>query len=240
MLYELRLYHLNEGREDDAARRLSLMPELFRAHGIPDPLAHWIAISGHDLPLYAWMLRWPDSAARAAAFASFYGDGRWMEVRDATNAGREMIRHYSIAFLAETPAHEAACAALVGEPEETAGRLHELRILRVSPGRQGHAMQALIDTDMPALARAGARTLGVFDVLSGFAGPSLIQFLSWPDAARREAGMAQVGRDPDVVAARAREVEDRGNPYIRIETIWQLRPTSFGVPARGFDGPARS
>lgn len=238
MLYELRMYHLNEGRAPDAARRLSLMPPLFRAHGIPDPLAHWIASAGQDLPLYTWMLRWPDSAARAAAFASFYGDDRWMDVRDETNAGREMIRHFNIAFLAETPAHASARESLVAEPDESATRLHELRILRVMPGRQGQAMQTLIDTDMPALRRAGARTLGVFDVLSGFAGPSLVQFLSWQDAGARDDGLKAFEGDSAVTNARQRAISDKGNPYYRIDTTWLFQPTAFGVPAKAFDGPA--
>ena len=238
MLYEFRMYHTAEGRVEDSARRLTLMPPLFRKHGIPDPLGHWIATAGDDLPVYAWMLRWPDSAVRAAAFASLYGDPAWVDVRDSTNAGREIMRHYNLVFLQETPAHEAARQLHAGDPQESAGRVHEVRILDTLPGRAGHVMKSLVETDLAAMQRAGARTLGLFDILSGFPGPSLLQFLSWPDANSRDAGHAAFAADPHVREKVSREIADKGNPYYRVSRTWQFRPTSFGVPAKAFDGPA--
>jgi hypothetical protein len=149
-----------------------------------------------------------------------------------------MMRHYNIVFMAETPAHADAVASLAGGPGETANRLHEVRLLSVMPGRQGHAIETLVEADMPALRAAGARTLGVFDVLSGFPGPAFLQFLSWEDASSRDAGLAQVERDESVQAARERAVADRGYPYYRVGSTWQFKPTPDGIPADGFAAPA--
>ena len=79
---------------------------------------------------------------------------------------------------------------------------------------------------------------GLISILSGFPGPSLLQFLSWPDANSRDAGHAAFAADPHVREKVSREIADKGNPYYRVSRTWQFRPTSFGVPAKAFDGPA--
>lgn len=237
MLYELRMYRATPGRLSSVEDRLRQVGPLFAKHQFPEPLGQWKVVSGPDMPMYVWMLCWPDSEVRRKCFASLYSDPGWPEFRDRTNGGSEMIQSFNLVFMHETPAHQALQTLHADDPAETDERLHELRVINVLPGSIGPVMQSMIDVDMPALRRAGAKTLGVFDVLSGFDGPSLLQIISWPDANAREKGDTAYANDPLVKDVREQEMAKAQRHFANAGNNWLMRPTDFGVPKLGFTGP---
>lgn len=234
MLYELRMYHTAPGRLDDVADRMrDLVPAVFRKHNFPAPLGQWRATAGGKLPLYVWMVAWPDSEARARTFASLYGDAEWMDIRTRTNGPREMVLSYDISFMHDTPAG-AAARQLHADRSGPAGGLHELRIHQIYPGKLSQANANLSTIDLPALKQAGATTLGVFDIQSGLVTPGFAHFLTWDDFEARRKGLAAYEADPAVRKARAAEAEELKTYVVGRHDSWLLEPTDFGAPFYGF------
>ena len=234
MLYELRMYHVAPGRMDDVAARMrDLVPAVFAKHGFPIPLGQWRATAGSKLPLYVWMLAWPDSETRAHAFAALYGDAEWMKIRSETNGPRETVLSYDIAFLHDTPAGHAA-RRLHGDRTGPATGLHELRLHQIYPGRLVQANATLTETDLPAWKRAGATTLGVFEVQTGLVTPGFVHVLAWDDFEARRKGLAEYDANPTVRRAREAEAAELKTHVVGRHDTWLLEPTDFGLPNYGF------
>lgn len=233
MLYELRLYQAGLGRLDDVAARMrDLVPAAFRKHGFPVPLGQWYASAGPKLPLYAWMLVWPNSDVRAKAFASLYGDPEWQAIRTRTNGSREMVLKYDIYFMHGTKASETVTALHGSGVAQDA--LHELRLHDIYPGKTADAVDRLCTTDLPALKKSGATTLGVFDVQAGPNMPGLAHILTWPSYEAREKGLRTYADDASVAARNKSEADELKTHVLGRSDTWLLRPTDFCPPLIGF------
>ncbi len=235
MLYELRMYHAGPGRLDDIATRMrDQVPALFAKHNFVAPLGQWRAVAGAKLPMYVWILAWPDSEYRAQAFASLYGDPDWQQLRVKTNGSREMVLAYDIAMMRDTPAG-AAARQLHADRRGPARGLHELRLHQIYPGRAGQANATLSQTDLPALKRAGATTLGVFDIQSGPVTPGFAHFLAWDGFDARTQGLRAFEADEGVSRARAAEADELKTYVVGRYDSWLLEPTDFCPPNFGFE-----
>lgn len=233
MLYELRLYQVGLGRLDDVAARMrDLVPAAFEKHGFPVPLGQWIASAGPKLPLYLWLLQWPDSDVRAKAFASLYADPAWQDIRARTNGPRETVLKYDIYFMQGTSA--AATIRQQHGAGAATDALHELRLHDVFPGKTGAALQRLCATDLPAWKKAGATTLGVFDVQAGPAMPGIAHFLTWPSYEARERGLTEFAADPAVSALNQAEADEIKTHVLGRADTWLMRPMEFCPPLLGF------
>jgi hypothetical protein len=234
MIYELRMYHAAPGRMDDiAARMRDRVPAVFTEHGFPQPLGQWRATAGSKLPLYVWMLAWPDSETRARAFAALYADAKWMNIRAETNGPRETVLSYDISFMHDTPAGQVA-RRIHKDGTGHVGGLHEMRVHQIYPGRLAQANSVLSGTDLPALKEAGATTLGVFEIQSGLVTPGFVHFLAWEDFEARRRGLAQYDANPEVQAARTAEADELKTHVVGRHDAWLLEPTDFGRPQHGF------
>jgi hypothetical protein len=233
VLYELRLYQCGMGRAQDVSNRLrDLVPPEFRKHGLPVPSAQWFATSGPKLPVYAWMLAWPNSEVRAQAFGDLWADPAYQEIRAQTNGDSEMVEKYDIFLMHQTRASETI-AALHGSGA-ISDRLHELRIHEIYPGKMSYAIERMRDVDLPALKAAGATSLGLFDVQSGGRSvPALAHFLTWPNYEARETGLAAYASNPEVEARNGQEVKDLRTHAVGRHDTWLLRPAEFCPPLRG-------
>jgi hypothetical protein len=221
------MYRAGPGRVGDIANRMrDLVPAAFRKHGFPVPMAEWVVSAGSHMPMYVWMLAWPDSAVRAKAFTSLYGDPEWTEIRKRTNGPREMVLKYDIYLMHGSPVWEAA-KALHADRSGPADGLHELRIYDLYPGKHAQANKALIETDLPALKMAGATTLGLFDVQSGPELPAYVHIMRWESYEQRSRGLKAYEVDPGVIAARKAEVEELNTYVLGHHNTWLLEPTEF-------------
>ncbi len=238
MIYELRMYHTAPGRLDDVANRMrDLVPAVFAKHGFPFPLGQWRVTAGSKMPLYVWMVAWPDSETRARVFADLYADAEWIKIRNETNGPREMVLSYDISFMHDTPAGLAA-RRLHRDRSGQARGLHELRIHQIYPGRLVQANAALSTVDLPALKRAGATTLGVFEIQSGLVTPGFVHILEWENFEARQQGQAQYEADPEVRQTREAEAAELKTYVVGRHDTWLLEPTEFSPPHYGFGLPA--
>ena len=234
MLYELRMYHAAPGRIDDVANRMrDDVPAVFAKHGFPQPMGQWRATAGSKLPMYVWMLAWPDSAVRARSYAALYADAEWNKIRARTNGPRETVLAYDISLMHDTPAGAAARALhadKVGKP----GGVHELRIHQIYPGRLVQANTMLAEVALPTLKKVGATTIGVFEIQSGLVTPGFVHFLAWPDYGTRAAGMAAYEAEPAVRKTLEAEATELKTHVVGRYDCWLLDPTDFGGPHYGF------
>jgi hypothetical protein len=98
-LYELRRYHVADGRmQDEISRALSCIRSeaygglgLFDRYGISAPIGLWRVVDGAVLPCVIFLYEWPSVAVRASAFEAFYLDSEWNAVRSQTNGGTEIV-----------------------------------------------------------------------------------------------------------------------------------------------------
>ena len=194
MLYEVRIYAIPPGREDDiAVRMLSGVPALFRAHGI-HAVAHWAALSGPNLPAFIYVLEWADAAAREAGWARFYADERWWRIRAETNAGTELVDRYGLWLMRPNAAWTPPFIPL-SRPD--ASEVHELLVMGVAIGQAGEVARTLGEELIPGLQRAGGRVLALWDMVAGPVVPTTALIVAWTDtatwaASRRILGQAQL------------------------------------------------
>ena len=169
---------------------------------------------------------------RAKAFASLYGDPEWMEIRRKTNGSREMVLKYDIYLMHGSPVWDVA-RQLHAARSGPADGLHELRIYDLYPGKNAQANKAMSEIDLPALKKAGATTLGVFDVQSGPELPAYVHIMRWDNYEARSKGLKAYDADPAVVATRKAEADELNTYVLGHHNTWLLEPTDFRMANYG-------
>lgn len=171
--YELRMYRVERGRMAHMRERwCNDLGRLFERHGVT-PLGAWEAASGPQLPLFVYLMHWPDWATRQRAWEGFYADPQWAEARARTNAGSELVEGFELNFLSEILPWRAvpeAADVYLWLPEVDIGR--------------GVAARDLITRELPAAAaESGCQVLGAMEFLTGERLPKVAVFLH-PGAGR--------------------------------------------------------
>lgn len=96
---ELRLYSVQVGRMSDmSARYQQHLSLLFARHGIT-VIGAWQCFSGPQTPLFVYLMHWQSWEERTIAWHGFYSDPQWSVVREATNAGSELVERYDLNLL---------------------------------------------------------------------------------------------------------------------------------------------
>ncbi len=102
-VYELRVYHVFEGKLDDLLRRFrDHTMQLFEKHGIRN-VAYWTPL---DEPLkgktLVYILAHPSRDAATANWKAFRDDPEWQSVRDKSEANGKLVEKVDSTFLALT------------------------------------------------------------------------------------------------------------------------------------------
>jgi hypothetical protein len=102
-VYELRVYHVFEGKLDDLLRRFrDHTMQLFEKHGIKN-IAYWLPT---DDPLKGktlfYILAHPSRDAATANWKSFREDPDWISVRDKSEANGKLVEKVDSTFLSLT------------------------------------------------------------------------------------------------------------------------------------------
>jgi hypothetical protein len=102
-VYELRIYHVYEGKLDDLLRRFrEHTMKLFEKHGIKN-VAYWTPT---DEPLkgktLVYMLAHPSREAATANWQAFRDDPEWQSVRDKSESNGKLVEKIDSTFLVLT------------------------------------------------------------------------------------------------------------------------------------------
>lgn len=225
--YELRIYRCLPGRLPDLHHRMGYeLPHLFARHGVARPLAYWDGYAGAFSPIYCYIQRWQSLDERFRAFGGFYADPEWIEQRDASNCGEQMIDRLDLMLLKPSP-HWAALKT-PGEAQPVGG-IHELRLQRLSTRNAAEAHRVLAEVDLPYLRDRGATILGLFMVWYGWKTPHAVILLAWPDIGTREAAMDALDADPAIQTLRKAERETFGGPLLGTADSHLMRPAPYGI-----------
>jgi hypothetical protein len=107
-VYELRVYHANEGKLDDLLKRFrEHTTMLFEKHGMKN-LAYWTPL---DDPLKGktliYVLAHPSREAAASNWKAFQDDPEWVKVRDASEANGKLVEKVDSTFMMLTDFSQA-------------------------------------------------------------------------------------------------------------------------------------
>lgn len=99
-VFELRIYHANEGKLDDLlARFRNHTMTIFERHGM-ESVAYWTPT---DDPLKGktlfYMLKHPSREAATANWAAFHDDPEWKQVSAASEANGKLVERVESTFL---------------------------------------------------------------------------------------------------------------------------------------------
>lgn len=102
-VYELRVYHVNEGKLDDLLKRFrDHTMQLFEKHGIKN-LAYWTPL---DDPLKGktliYILVHPSREAATTNWNAFRDDPEWQRVRDTSEANGKLVDKIDSTFMTLT------------------------------------------------------------------------------------------------------------------------------------------
>jgi NIPSNAP len=102
-VYELRVYHIAPGRQDDLLRRFrEHTMALFEKHGIHN-VAYWLPtgepLKGHTL---IYMLRHPSREAADVNWKAFREDPEWVRVKAESEANGPLVEKIDSTFLSLT------------------------------------------------------------------------------------------------------------------------------------------
>ena len=102
-VYELRIYHVNEGKLDELLRRFrDHTIALFNKHNMKS-LAYWTPT---DDPLkgktLVYILEHPSREAATSNWQAFRDDTEWQSVRDKSEANGKLVDHIDSTYLALT------------------------------------------------------------------------------------------------------------------------------------------
>jgi len=102
-VYELRVYHTNEGKLDDLLSRFrDHTMKLFEKHGIKN-IAYWLPT---DEPLkgktLVYIIAHPSREAAAANWKAFIDDPEWQSVRDKSEANGKLLEKIDSTFMTLT------------------------------------------------------------------------------------------------------------------------------------------
>jgi hypothetical protein len=195
MILELRFYQVTQGRIGDQNARLTqhLVPRLFPRHGVRC-VGAWNSLAGPAGPRFVYLMAFDTFEQREQAWSSFYADPEWHRVRAETNAGHEMVERHDLFFVRAHACHPHGDAAVPAP-----GELHELVLQQLAPGEASGAQQFMQEVWLPRLRSSGARTLGVFEMVSGSGMQQVLMFHAWPDAASWHMGTVEAARAPEVL-----------------------------------------
>lgn len=103
IVYELRVYHANEGKLDDLLRRFrDHTTKLFERHGIKN-VAYWTPT---DEPLKGktliYILAHPSREAATANWKAFQDDPEWKSVRDKSEENGKLVEKIDSTFMTLT------------------------------------------------------------------------------------------------------------------------------------------
>jgi hypothetical protein len=226
MIFEMRQYLIDRGRMNDShARMRDYLPPLLEKHGIR-VVGRWSALSGPRMPLFCYIMEWPDHAEREARWGAFYADPEWVRVRAATNAGSELVEGQELVFLQP----HASFAQVDADLARRVGGVHQIVTQKIAIGQNPAIAAFLRDIYLPRLRAAGGHVIGVCDTISGPGMPNIVMLFAWEDEKSWFRGWREFQNDPVLLEAFAAQRAAFGRALFGANDTFLLEPAAYALP----------
>lgn len=128
-VYELRIYHCEDGKLPDLIKRFQYhTTAIFERHGMEN-IGYWLPTAPDNNSLY-YILAYPSMAARDTSWAHFGKDEEWKKVRMESEVNGKIVRSVESIFL-NTEDFSPKVTTSIKTPE----RVFELRTYTCLPGQ---------------------------------------------------------------------------------------------------------
>lgn len=226
-IYELRVYHTNEGKLDALHKRFrEHTMELFRKHGMTN-VGYFVPMP--DQPGHAdtlvYLLSFPSREAADASWKAFGADEEWKRVKAESEKDGVLVKKVERFFLDPTDYSPAAKASAesAGEP-----RVFELRTYTASPGKFADLHKRFREHTMELFRKHGMTNVAYFVPMKDQPGheDKLIYLLAFPGRDAAKASWKGFIDDPEWQAVYKASQPD-GVPLAgKVESLF-LTPTDY-------------
>ena len=200
VVYELRVYHANEGKLDTLlARFRDHTITIFNRHGIKS-IAYWTPT---DEPLkgrtLVYILEHPSREAATANWKSFHEDPEWVKVSTASEVNGKLVSKVDSTFMTRTDFFPAIKAQTGGD-----GVVYELRIYHTNEGKLEPLLKRFRERETRIFERFGMRGIGYWvPTDEPLKGRTLVYILKHQSREAATESWAKFGKDPEWVKLKA-------------------------------------
>jgi heme-degrading monooxygenase HmoA len=225
-LYELRIYTPAKGKSEALHKRFrDHTCSIFERCGIEN-VAYWMPLDTSDERLH-YFVRYPDVAAREAAWKKFLNDPEWKEAHKASEANGPLLAKPPESFLTVTTDYSPR----IRKGGVSNGGVFELRTYTAPPGLLGDLDARFRDHTINLFSRHGMRNYGYWHRATGqpAADVTLHYVLIHASKAAADASFAAFRQDPEWVAAKAASEKKAGGSLTvpnGVQSLF-LTPTDF-------------
>ncbi len=197
-VYELRVYHFNDGKKDALLNRFRQHTlRLFKKHGI-ESVGYWLPLDEKDQRLH-FLLRYPSREAREASWKAFMADPEWQAAAKASEANGALVKKVENPFLVRTDYSPIPASGNVSK-----GGVFELRTYTTPPGRLPNLDARFRDHTLALFARHGLNNWLYLHKMPDQpeADVTLVYFLTHASQDAAKTNFAKFGADPEWKTAR--------------------------------------
>ena len=208
-VYELRIYTINPGKQDDLLKRFrDHTLRLFKKHGV-ESVGYWLPVDTTDQRLH-FLLRYPSKDAREASWKAFLADPDWQAAYKASEAaGPILARPPENFFLQATD-----FSPTIKTGDVTHGGVFELRTYTAGPGLLPNLDARFRDHTVALFAKHDISNYGYFHRLADQpdAAVTLQYFVTHKSKEAAAASFGAFGKDAEWTAAMKASEEKAGGP----------------------------
>ncbi len=220
-LYELRIYHCNEGKLPDLlARFRNHTTSLFEKHGMIN-IGYWTPTKDGNTDLY-YILGYPDKTTRDASWKAFLADPEWQTVAKKSEENGKIIKSIDTKFMTLN----SQLTKKLSMKGTSAERVFEMRTYFCYPDKYPNIVTRFKDHTRKIFETHGMRNIAYFETQEkDGAQPTLLYIIAHKSEEASKVSWADFRKDPNWIAVRdASEVS--GKIVERVESVY-LKPTDF-------------
>ena len=222
-LYELRVYHCNDGKRDDLVKRFNdHTVALFERHGFEN-IGYWIPTDPAMKNDLIYIVAFPDMAAHDASWKGFLDDPDWKAAFQASRVNGPLVASIDSKFLYL----EDDLTKTIKSKQATPERLFELRTYDCYPHKYPNLVKRFEENTCKLLKKHGMENIAYFGTTGKDANPQpqLVYIVAHKNAAAAEQSWKDFNENPKWLAAKESSTKD-GKIVEKITSVF-MTPTSF-------------
>lgn len=220
-IYELRIYHCEEGKLNDLiARFQNHTTNLFEKHGMEN-IGYWLPTKENNNSLY-YVLAYPDMASGEASWKAFGADEQWKKVRTESEVNGKIVKAVESIYM-KAEDFSPVIKKSIKNPE----RIFELRTYYCFPDKLTALESRFRDHTLKLFKKHGMTNISYWRSIEkeSTQQSKLVYFLAHKSEAAAKQSFDAFRLDPKWIAARDAS-EANGKIVEKLESVF-MKPLSF-------------